>query len=519
MGRPARKAELVSDLVIEFAHEFLKVPEGVHVGQPFRLRSWQQEIIRSIYDQPTRRAIISFGRKNGKTALTAVLILSHLVGPTARRNSQIYSAAQSRDQASLVFNLAAKMIRLNPKLNKLIRVIDSKKELHCGLTGVTYKALSADASTAYGLSPVFIVHDELGQVKGPRSELYEALETATGAQINPLSIIISTQAPTDADLLSTLIDDAKQAHDPRVVLSLHTAPAEMDPFSEEAVRAANPAFGDFLNAEEVLAMAADAARMPSRQPEFENLILNRRVEASSPFVSRSLWQSCGDPIKPLIGVPVYGGLDLSEVADLTALVLGGKVDGKWQISPTFWLPKDGIKDRAKKDRVPYDLWHEQGWLQAAPGKSIDYEYVASYLRAIFDRLDVRKLAFDRWNFKHLKPYLLKEGFTADDVGDGDETKAKFVQFGQGFQSMSPALRDLEAELLNGRLAHGNHPVLTMCAANAVVITDPAGNRKLAKNKSSGRIDGMVALTMMMGVAPLNEESGPSVYQSRGALVL
>lgn len=235
--------------------------------------------------------------------------------------------------------------------------------------------------------------------------------------------------------------------------------------------------------------------MPSRQAEFENLVLNRRVEASSPFVSRPVWQSCAAPVKPIDDVPVYGGLDLSETADLTALVLGGCVDGVWQIHPRFWLPGDGLREKARKDRVPYDEWQAKGHLIAAPGRSVDYEYVAGELREVFERYDVRSIAFDRWNFKHLRPWLERAGFDEERLG-------RFVEFGQGFQSMSPALRDMEAEILNGRVAHGGHPVLTMCAANAVVQADPAGNRKLSKAKSSGRIDGMVAMAMMFGVAPL-----------------
>lgn len=516
------KAESRGDRAVNWIERFCRIPEGRDVGKPVKLRDWQKAEIRKIYDNPagTRRAIISFGRKNAKTTLAAFLLLLHLCGPEARHNSQLYSAAQSREQAAILFSLAAKIVRMSPDLQAVVVIRDTAKQLFCAELGTLYRALSAEASTAYGLSPVFIVHDELGQVKGPRSELYEALETATGAQDNPLSVVISTQAPTDADLLSVLIDDALAGHDPRVVCSLYTAPQEDDPFSEETIRKANPAFGDFLNATEVLGMAEDARRMPSREAEFRNLVLNQRVEANSPFVSRSLWLSCGDAVRPLDGVPVYGGLDLSEVKDLTALVLIGKVDGVWQVHPTFWLPADGLADKARTDRVPYDVWHKEGKLLAAPGKSIDYEYVATYLRGAFDRYDIRKLAFDRWNFKHLKPWLLKAGFTAADVGDdGEKEAAKFVEFGQGFQSMSPALRDLESEILNGRIAHGNHPVLTMCAANAVVQADPAGNRKLTKAKSSGRIDGMVALTMAFGVAPLHDEVEPSVYETRGALVL
>jgi phage terminase large subunit-like protein len=481
---------------IAWIEDVCAVPEGALVGQKVKLRQWQQTEIKRIYDNPagTRRAILSFGRKNGKTALASFLLLLHLCGPEARPNSQLFSAAQARDQAGLLFNLAAKMVRQSAALNEAIVVRDYAKELLCPELGTVYRALSAEATTAFGLSPVFVVHDELGQVRGPRSRLYEALETATGAQENPLSIIISTQAPTDADLLSVLIDDGLAEHDPRVVVSLYSAPMDLDPFSEEAIRAANPAFGDFLNATEVMSMAADAERMPSRQAEFENLILNRRVEASAPFVSRQVWAACDGAPLPLDG-PVWGGLDLSAVNDLTALVLIGQGgDGRWQVHPTFWLPADGLAAKARSDRVPYDVWQREGHLQSAPGKAIEYEFVAEYLRGVFGEHDIRKIAFDAWGWKHLRPWLLKVGF------DDDQLEEHFVEMRQGYQSMSPALRDLETDLLNQNLAHGNHPVLTMCAANAVVTMDPAGNRKLDKAKASGRIDGMVALAMARAAA-------------------
>ena len=493
---------------IEWIQKYCRIPEGKDVGKKVELRDWQRAEIVKIYDNPagTRKAIVSFGRKNAKTTLAAFLLLMHLCGPEAKANSQLYSTAQSREQAAVLFRLAAKIVRMSPTLRDVVIVRDTAKQLECSQLGTLYRALSAEVSTAYGLSPVFTVHDELGQVKGPRSELYDALETATGAQENPLSLIISTQAPTDADLLSMLIDDALAAHDPCVVVSLYTTPETDDPFAEESIRKANPAFGDFLNAKEVMAMAEDAKRMPSMESSYRNLVLNQRVEANSPFVSKSLWQSCGAEPKPILGIPIYGGLDLSEVRDLTALVLVGKVDGVWQIHPTFWLPGDGLADKSRNDRVPYDMWHKQKFLVAAPGKSIDYEYVAKHLRWVCDTYDVKKIAFDRWNFKHLKSWLLKEGFTEEEV------TLKFAEFGQGFQSMSPALRHLEAEILNSRLAHGMHPVLTMCAANAVVQTDPVGNKKLAKNKSSGRIDGMVALAQAMGVAVSEPEARKPEYQ-------
>ena len=194
---------------------------------------------------------------------------------------------------------------------------------------------------------------------------------------------------------------------------------------------------------------------------------------------------------------MFGGLDLSQVSDLTALVLVSPVNEVWQVHPTFWLPEAGLREKAKADRVPYDIWARDEYLTPTPGNVVDYDFVAHHLFQISQRYDLHKIAFDRWNYAHLKPRLSEAGFS-DDQLDGDN--AVFVPMGQGFQSMSPALRDLESAVLTQSIAHGDHPVLTMCAANAVVQMDPAGNRKLAKSKSRGRIDGMVALAMAMSVA-------------------
>jgi phage terminase large subunit-like protein len=488
--------------IVQFIEAYLHVPEGMHVGKPLRLEDWQKDIIRLIYDNPagTRRAIISMPRKQAKSSLAACLLLAHLCGPLARwrPNSQLYSAAQSRDQAAILFALAAKMVRLSPELASAVKIHESAKSLSCPELGTKYRALSAETATAYGLSPSFIVHDELGRVRGPRSPLYEALETAVGAQIDPLSIVISTQAPTDNDLLSILIDDALRGVDPRVVLKLYTAPPEMDPFDEATIRLANPAFGSFLNPVEILAMAEDARRMPARESEFRNLVLNQRIEASSPFITKSVWDTCGAEPIDISGRDVYAGLDLSEVADLTALVLAhvDPLTGVWHLKPTFWLPEEHLMEKAARDRVPWDLWRAEGYLETTPGGSISYEWIASRLREIFEEHHVVKLGFDRWQWAHLRPWLIRAGFGEQQL------KATFVEMGQGFKSMSPALRDLEALILDRKIRHGNHPIMTMCFANAVIERDPAGNRKLTKRKSSGRIDGAVALAMAVGVAPV-----------------
>lgn len=286
-------------------------------------------------------------------------------------------------------------------------------------------------------------------------------------------------------------------------LALFTSDPEADPFDAETIKQANPAFGDFQQADEVLAMAEDARRMPSRESEYRNLILNQRVDRNNPFVSRSVWSANGGMVSDWGNAPVYAGLDLSATADLTAFVPIAWMDDAWEVKPTFWLPGDGLAEKARADRVPYDVWAKDGWLETTPGRAIEYEFVAVWLREFVSEHNVEKIAFDRWGMKHLKPWLMKAGFTEDDI------EGTFAEFGQGFQSMSPALRDLEAALLSNKVRHGNHPVLTMCAANAVVTTDPAGGRKLNKAKSATRIDGMVALAMAFGIAPDVVEAAPA----------
>lgn len=455
-------------------------------------------------------AIISFAKKNAKTSLSAMLLLLHLAGPESIPNTQLPSTAQSREQAAVLYNLAAKMVRMSPTLSQYVTPRDSAKQLFCAERGTLYKALSADAATAHGGSPVFAVHDELGQVRGPVSELFNAVENAMGAHDAPMSIVISTQAPTDADLLSILIDDAATGRDPRVALALYTADMALDPFSEEAIRQANPAFGDFLNATEILDQAAKAKALPSQESLYRNYTLNQRVEANDPFMPRAVWErNATEPNADFGTRPVYGGLDLSETSDLTCLVLIAPDAGSWDVVPTFWLPGEGIYERSRKDRVPYADWAKAGLLEAIEGdRTVDYDFVARRLRAACDKWNVRKIAFDRYNFRHLKPCLIRAGFTEEEI------EAKFLEFGQGFVSMSPALRSLEALALDGKLRHGNHPVLAMCASNAVAKKDDAGNRKLTKAHSRGRIDGMVSLAMAVGAAGEHIEAAPvvSVYE-------
>lgn len=493
-----------AEKVIEFIHRYIIVPEGDLRGQPLRLQPFQERFVREIYDNPlgTHTAILSIARKNSKTATIACLLLAHLCGPEAIANSQIASGANSKEQAAVIFELARKMIEMSPVLSRLVRVQPSGKRLIGLSKNVVYKALSAEGKTAHGMSLSLAILDEIGQIQGPTDPFVEAITSSQGAYKNPLLIAISTQAPTDADMLSVWIDAQRNAPDPRVVCHVYEAPKDCDLDDRKAWAAANPAMGVFRSIADIEKQCKSAMEMPANEPAFRNLVLNQRVEAIAPFVSASVWKDNGGECGPIEGKKVWGGLDLSSVSDLTALVLVTEDGG---VHSEFWLPAEGLIEKSRKDRVPYDLWAKQGYLNTTPGRAIEYEFVSEFLRGLFDRCNVQVLAFDRALFTHLKPWLSKVGFSEDEL-------EKFVPYGQGTLSMTPALRELEVKLLNKQLRHSNHPILEMCAKNAQVVGD-SGARKFDKRKANRRIDGMVALAMAVGVMPASEKEEKSFWET------
>ena len=509
--------------VIRFIERQCRVPEGKLVGQPMRLDPFQKLFILSIYDNPaiTTEAILSIARKNGKTALIAAIVLAHLVGPVARLNSQIVSGARSRDQAALVFKLALKMVNLNPKLRKIVRDVPSSKVLVGLPMNVEYQALSAEGGSNHGRSPYLAIIDEMGQVKGDYDAFIESIETAQGAYDDPLEIIISTQAPTDADMLSIRIDDAIRSENPHIVVHVYSAdmlalerdidPDEISVKDPEAWATANPALGVFRSRSELERWADRAARMPSAENSFRNLYLNQRINKNAVFIPPSVWAKGNREIDPKAFLhDVWGGLDLAQTTDLCAFVWGGRNSKEeWHTKAMFWKPANTLKDHEKRDRVPYSQWVKEGWIRTTPGVAVDYEFVAHDIARLVAGLRLRGIAYDRYRFKTLQKEF-------EDIG----VELPFVEWGQGYVSMAPALDVTEIEFLNERVVHGGNPVMRMCAANAVVIQDPAGNRKLDKSKSTGRIDGVQALTMMIGLASLPmEEDEPNIYEERGLVVL
>ena len=480
--------------VIEFVHRYLVVPEGDLIGKPIRLAEWQQRFIRDIYDNPagTRRAFLSIARKNGKTGTIACLLLAHIVGPEAKLNTRIISGAMSKEQAAEVYNLAAKIIQLSPELSdpKITRIVPSGKRIIGVRKNVEYQAVSAEGKTAHGKSPALAILDEVGQVRGPQSDFVDAIITAQGAYDDAMLFAISTQAPNDNDLFSIWLDDAKESKDPRIVSHVYSAPPDCDLTDESAWKAANPALGKFRSLKDLREQAERAARMPSFEPTFRNLGLNQRVEMVAPFIARGVWTANSeDPDdSAFYECPVYVGLDLSARNDLTAMAVVAFRE-KWHVKTIVWTPEKGLRERAKTDRAPYDVWAKEGFIRPIPGASVDYGVLAEQIAEALEDCSVAAVAFDRWRMDLLKAEFEKRGI-----------ELPLVPFGQGFVSMAPALDTLETVLLNGEMAHGNNPVLTMCMNNSRVESDAAGNRKLNKKKATGRIDAAVALTMAMGVS-------------------
>lgn len=483
---------------MRFIERYLKAPGGEYSGKPIKLAPFQENFFYSVFDNPaiTRKAILSKGRKNAKTATIAMIVICYLVGPEAVPDAIITSGARSQKQSGMIFRMARNMLLQSPELVSLVKIVPSTKEIYGLARRTYYAALSAEGKTAHGDGPLVAILDEAGQVRGDYDAFFEAIITSQGAWEKPILFIISTQAATDADWLSKEIDDAIDSQDPRIVCHLYTAPEDCDLDDEEAWRMANPAYDYFFPKQELVDGAEKAKRMPSFNNTFRNLHLNQRIEAESPFITRDVWELNGSAPDPAKGKKVFGGLDLSAVADLTALVF---VTEDGDVISRFWLPKEGLREKSKSDRVPYDVWEKQGHISTTPGRSIEYEYIAYELKRIFDQYDVQQINFDRFAIKFLIPWLKKAGLTEKQI-------EKFKELGQGFVSMGSAIRELESRLLQGKLKHGMNPPLTMCIGNCRVEMDAAGNRKFTKKKSTGRIDGAVALAMAVDALARYEEN-------------
>lgn len=431
-------------------------------------------------------------------------MLVHLVGPESVPNGEIYSAANDREQAAQVFKVAAQIVRADPELSELLKVVDSTKHIACFSNGSFYKAMSAEAGTKHGLNPTFVIFDELAQAKN--RELYDVLDTSMGARSEPLFIVISTQSNDPEHILSKLIDDGRDANDPTIVCHLYEVPEDcIDIFDPRVWKKANPALGDFRSLADLKATANKAKRMPAEEPKFRNLYLNQRVSPVASLISRVEWMACVGPAEFEPGEDVYLALDMSAVIDLTALCMGSAGE-KTKVRPFIWKPEDMLKEHSDRDfgsgNHRYVEWHKAGHLLVSPGRSIDPAVVATKIAELVGVYNVLGLAYDRWRIADLLREFDRIGLEAwEDKGSESKTGSglRLIPWGQGHRDMAPAIDALELDVIKRKLEHSSNPVLNWAMANAVATMNPAGNRKLDKDKARFRIDPAVALTMLEGL--------------------
>jgi phage terminase large subunit-like protein len=504
---------------VRFVETHLVHTKGKWAGVGFALADWQREgLIRPVFGtlredglRQYRTVYAEWPRKNGKSEIAAAVALKLLLAD-GEAGAEIYGAAADKDQAAIVFDVARRMVELNPALSKRVKAYRNKV-LHVPKTGSTYKVLSADAFTKHGLNAHGVIFDELHAQ--PNRELWDVLTTSTGARTQPLVFAITTAGYDRNSICWELHDYAEKVangvvDDPSFFGYVIGAPAEADWRDEKVWKAANPAIGSgFRNIEEMRDLARRAEQAPALQNTFRRLYLNQWTRQETRWLDIRAWDATAGLLNEsdLVGRPCYAGLDLASTTDIAALVLVFPLeDGELAVVPHFWVPRDTARERGLRDRVPYEAWAEQGLIELTEGNVIDYAALGAQIARLGERYDIREIAYDRWGATQLVQDLQGAGFLC-------------VPMGQGFASMAAPTKELLNLTLSKKLRHGGNPVLRWMADNLVVRQDPAGNVKPDKAKSTEKIDGMVALIMGLDRAIRNEAPKPSIYEKKSLLAL
>jgi len=507
--------EGAAGLAVRFFERLLRHTKGEWAGEAFGLQPWQRQIVRDVFGwkrpdgtRKYRRVYIEIPRKNGKSTLSAGLALFLLFADN-EPGAEVYSAAADREQATIVFEQAKQMVVGSPALSRYAQVF--KRAIVVPETMSSYKVLSSDAPTKHGLNAHGVIFDELHAQ--PNRELWDVLTTSQGSRRQPLVVAITTagydrqsicweQHEYARQVLAGVIgDDSFYAY--------IAAAGEGDDWTDPAVwAAANPSMGVTVQ-EAYLRTECDRARqVPAYQNTFRRLHLNQWTQQDERWLDLSAWDASAGVVDEdvLAGGICYGGLDLASTNDVAAMVLVFPLaDGAFAWVPRFWIPRENMMERARRDRVPYDAWTRDGFIRATPGNVIDFTRIVADIKADAKRFRIAEMAFDRWGAVQVSQELTNAGLT-------------MVQFGQGFASMASPTKELLRLVLERKLWHGGNPVLRWMADNLTVEMDAAGNVKPSKKKSREKIDGMVAGIMGLDRA-LRNESRPSVYETRGLIVL
>jgi phage terminase large subunit-like protein len=503
-----------ADRAVKFV-KLLKHTKGEWAGKPFNLRPWQEKIIRDIFGtvnengkRQYRTVYIEIPRKNGKSELAAAIALC-LIYIDDEAGAEVYSAAADRDQASIVFTVAAQMIRQNASLTKRAKIIDSTKRILIHSTNSLYRVLSSDVAGKHGYNASGIIFDELHAQ--PNRDLWDVLTTSGGTRSQPLNVAITTAGFDRESICWEQHEYARRIlegviSDPTFYAVIYSAGPDEDWTDEEVWKRCNPGLDSFRSIEEMRSLCSKAKQTPALQNTFRRLYLNQWTQQETRWMPLDAWDATAGEVEAddLVGEVGYAGLDLASTNDIAAFVLVfPDSTGYLDILPFFWIPEDNITERIRKDRVPYDVWIREGLIKATPGNVIDFATIREDIKKLAQDFDIKETAYDRWNATQLVTELQDEGLT-------------LFPMGQGFASMAAPTGELMRLTLARKLRHGGNPVLRWMANNMVVKQDPAGNLKPDKGKSREKIDGMVALVMALDRATRNKET---VYEERGLLTL
>ena len=500
---------------VGFIETFITHTKGELSGKPFLLEDWQKKIVSDLFGwknkktdlRKYRTAYIQIGRKNGKSTLASALAL-YMLFADDERGSEIYSAAGDRQQAGIVHEIAKGMIVANPELSKRSKVY--RNSIVNESKGNFYQAISSDSKTKHGFNANCIIFDELHTQ--PNRDLWDTLTTSVGSRRQPLTIAITTAGYDRNSICHEIYKYAQQVDNQSVkdetfYSCIYEAEMDDDITDEDVWKKANPNYGVSLKKNYMEIESQRAVDVPSYQNTFKRLMLNIWTDSVSVWIPNNEWMECHQEFdySTLDGKECWGGLDLASTRDISAFVLLFKVDEKYIVLPHLFIPEENAKKRSERDGVDYVTWKNQGHIIATDGDVADYNFIKEKINELSKKYRIQSIAYDRWNASQLVIDLQNDGANMD-------------PFGQGFVSMSAPTKELEKLIIGKQIIHNDNPCMNWMLSNVAIQEDPAGNIKIAKNKSKEKVDGMVALVMALGEM-MTEESTDSVYDERGLLIL
>lgn len=521
MAKGSHYDKEAADYAVAFI-ESLCHTKGKWAGKKFELIDWQEQIVRDLFGtikengyRQFNQAYIEIPKKQGKSELAAAVALLLTCGDGEER-AEVYGCASDRQQATIVFDVAADMVRMCPALSKRVKILASQKRIIYLPTNSFYQVLSSEAYSKHGFNIHGVVYDELHAA--PDRRLFDVMTKGSGdARMQPLFFYITTAGTETNSICYETHQKAKdilegRKIDPTFYPVIYGADEGDDWTDPKVWKKANPSLDITVGMDKVKAACESAKQNPGEENSFRQLRLNQWVKQAVRWMPMEKWDQCAFAVneEELEGRVCYGGLDLSSTTDITAFVLVFPPldeEDKFQLLPYFWIPEETLDLRVRRDHVPYDVWERQGFLQTTEGNVVHYGYIEKFIERLGERFNIREIAFDRWGAVQMVQNLEGMGFTV-------------VPFGQGFKDMSPPTKELMKLTLEQRIAHGGHPVLRWMMDNIFIRTDPAGNIKADKEKSTEKIDGAIAAIMGLDRAiRCGNDTRASVYDSRGILFI